>query len=207
MIDFLRGKLVSKELSSAVVDVNGVGYEVEISNQTYNRLPNLQQDVLLFTHFIVREDAHVLCGFADQEERQLFRALIKVSGIGPKLGLSILSGVEANVLVELIHQRDSARLTQLPGIGKKTAERIIIEMRDKLSTLMISSSRMINLTEQSQTIKNSNDHHSQDAISALIALGYKPIEATRAVMQVEKEEGATSEMIIREALKAIAQKF
>lgn len=206
MIDFLRGKLVSKDLSNAVIDVNGIGYDVEISNQTFNRLPNLQQDVMLFTHFIVREDAHVLCGFIDQEERQLFRALIKVSGIGPKLALSILSGVETNLLIELIHQRDSARLTQIPGIGKKTAERIIIEMRDKLSSLMITSTRAIHLTGENSALKNVANQHSQDAISALIALGYKPLEATRAVMQVEKE-GATSEMLIRDALKAIAQKF
>ena len=181
MIGRLRGILVEKQPPNLLIDVNGVGYEVQASMNTFYQLPEINQAITLFTHFIVREDAQLLCGFYTQEERALFRALLKVNGVGPKLALTILSGVSPDEFTRCVNNGDSNSLVKLPGVGKKTAERLIIEMRDHSFTLTIKSSE-------------------QDAVSALIALGYKPQEASRLLQGIDTAKH-TSEDLIRLALK------
>lgn len=198
MISQLRGTLLEKAPPQLILDVNGVGYEINAPMSTFYKLPDIHQEITLLTHFIVREDAHLLYGFFTQEERLLFRTLLKVNGVGPRLGLTILSSIEPDDFVKCIVHNDSASLVRVPGIGKKTAERLIIEMRDKLSTWNESSSIELNIF--SKTEGNSRNQIIQDAVSALISLGYKPQEASRAVSKVD--DGAlSSEEIIRRALR------
>ena len=179
MIGRLKGILISKTPPHLLVDVQGVGYEVEAPMSTFYQLPAVDSEVVLHTHLIVREDAHILCGFATDSERRLFRNLIRITGVGAKLALAILSGMSADEFARCVQDNDVASLTRLPGVGKKTAERLIIEMRDRLADW----------------------HAGREAVSALIALGYRPQEASRMVQSVDSE-GLSSEAIIREALKA-----
>jgi holliday junction DNA helicase RuvA len=183
MIGRLRGILVEKQAPHLLIDVNGVGYEVQASMTTFYQLPEINQPINLFTHFVVREDAQLLFGFFTQDERVLFRALLKVNGVGPKLALTILSGVSPDEFVRCVNNGDSNSLVRLPGVGKKTADRLIIEMRDHSFTITTQSSE-------------------QDAVSALIALGYKPHEASRALHGIETSQ-QSSEELIRLALKRI----
>ena len=201
MISRLKGLLLHKDPPHVLIDVQGVGYEVEAPMSTFYQLPKLGQEVILHTHLIVREDAHVLCGFASERERKLFRSLIKVNGVGPKLALGILSGMSIDDFVHCVQQNDAVALTRIPGVGKKTAERLLIDMRDKLADW------------QSETASQSHPgkHHggnggaAQEALSALLALGYKPQEASRLLQQVATD-GKTSETIIKDALRlAIAR--
>ena len=196
MIGHLRGKLIVKSPPLLLIDVQGVGYEVEAPMSTFYQLSNVGEEVFLYTHLAVRDDAHLLFGFASEDERALFRHLLKVNGIGAKMALTILSGIEADDFATCIREGDSNRLSRLPGIGKKTAERLIIEMRDRLDDFVRSRDKGVNNTRAPSTNQTIDD-----AISALIALGYKPQEASRYVHAVANAD-MDSEEIIRQALKA-----
>ena len=199
MIGQLRGTLIRKTPPVILLDVNGVGYELEVSMTTLFELPELGAAVTLHTHLLVREDAHLLYGFATLEERSLFRSLIKVSGIGAKLALLILSGMSVGHFARCVHEGDAPALSRLPGIGKKTAERIIIEMRDRLKQLD-SDTGTFNPVSGDTGALIAPVSALDDAISALIALGYKPQDATTMAKRVNTE-GLASEEIIRQALK------
>lgn len=195
MIGQLRGILLEKQPPQLLLGVNGVGYEVDAPMSTFYHLPEVGQEVILHTHLVVREDAQQLYGFYGLEERTLFRTLLKVNGVGPRLALTILSGIDPNEFVHCIMNQDTASLTRLPGVGKKTAERLIIEMRDKLSTWQSSLPADIPITQGKQ-----KNQVTQDAVSALIALGYKPQEASRAVSKID-DGTLSSEEIIRLVLR------
>lgn len=203
MIGRLRGVLVEKQPPSLILDVKGVGYELEAPMSTFYRLPELGQEVTLITHFVVREDAQLLYGFSDKSERQLFRSLIRVNGVGPKLALAILSGMEAEMFARCVHEQDATMLTRIPGVGKKTAERLIVEMKDRLNEWQPALAAL----EQAATSKapGTNARHDpvQDAVSALIALGYRPQDASKAIAGVEAE-GLNTDQLIRLALRAMA---
>ncbi len=199
MIGFLRGIILKKQPPLLILDVQGVGYEVEAPMTTFYALPDVKNEVEIFTHLVVRDDAHLLFGFATENERHLFRALIKVNGVGAKMALTILSGIEADEFALCIQNNDADRLTKLPGVGKKTAERLIIEMRDKLDGLPTTSSTR---SSNSPSIKNDPVN---EAVSALIGLGYKPPEASRFVLAVANDD-MSSEELIREALKNSVKK-
>lgn len=203
MIGHLRGLLSLKKPPYLVVDVNGVGYELQASMTTIYALPAIGQEVFLYTHLVVREDAQLLYAFADEAERILFRQVIKVSGVGPKLALAILSGMNVESFVECIENRDSSRLVKLPGVGSKTAERLIIEMKDKLDkqfTNLQSFSTVVLSNNQAQA----NKYAQQDAVSALVALGYKPQDAHATIRKIYVED-ADSETLIRLALQSMVK--
>lgn len=202
MIGCLRGRLIQKQAPWLLIDVQGVGYEVEAPMTTIYRLPELNEEVLLYTHLVVRDDAHLLFAFAEEEERLLFRTLLKVNGVGAKMALAILSGMEADEFAQCIRDGDDTRLTRLPGVGKKTAERLIIEMRDRLKDWK--STAASSPAASSMSAREKSDPH-EEALSALIALGYKPQEASKFVLAVDVE-GLSSEEIIRSALKASIRK-
>jgi Holliday junction DNA helicase RuvA len=192
VIGRLYGKLLTKQPPQLLIDVSGVAYEVEAPMSTFYRLPELNDTVTLHTHLVVREDCHLLYGFYELRERSLFRTLIKVNGVGPKLALTILSSIEPDDFVSCIHSEDAQSLTRLPGIGKKTAERLVIEMRDRLSDWNPVTLPCVEGASQ----------FAQDAVSALVALGYKPNDASRAVKQVAKP-GMSSQDIIRLSLQGM----
>lgn len=201
MIGQLIGVMVEKLPSQVLLDVNGVGYEVDIPLSVYADLPELGSKVTLHTHFVVREDAQQLYGFTKISDRRLFRDLLKVNGIGAKSALAILSGMDANSFVRCILDNDIRLLTQIPGVGKKTAERLVIEMRDRLGKweetgLMPELKPALILPPMKQA--------EADAVSALMALGYKLHDASKMVEQVTKE-GASSAELIRLALRALAR--
>lgn len=198
MIGQLHGKILDKQPPQLLLDVNGVGYEIDAPMSTFYRLPEIGQVVTLLTHFVVREDAHHLYGFYSREEKSLFRTLLKVNGVGPRLALTILSSVEPDEFVRCIIHNDTASLTRMPGVGKKTAERLIIEMRDKLSGWQANASSEASLLKT--PTNNGRNQVIQDAISALVSLGYKPPEASRAIAKID--DGAiSSEELIRRALR------
>jgi len=199
MIGFLRGIILKKQPPLLILDVQGVGYEVEAPMTTFYTLPDVDEEIEIFTHLVVRDDAHLLFGFATENERHLFRTLIKVNGVGAKMALTILSGIEADEFALCIQNNDTARLTKLPGVGKKTAERLIIEMRDRLDGLPAISNTRTN------DVPNINNDPVNEAVSALIGLGYKPPEASRFVLAVAND-GMSSEDLIREALKNSVKK-
>jgi holliday junction DNA helicase RuvA len=196
MINHLHGLLVEKQPPLLVIDVQGVGYEVLAPLSTFERLPELNQTVKLLTHLSMRDDTQVLYGFSNDAERLLFRTLIRVNGVGPKLALSILSTMDLTSFVQCVHDHNIQRLTRIPGVGKKTAERLVIEMRDRLANWSTNQS-LTTTSPRTLGIISPVD----DAISALIALGYKPQEASRWVHAVA-EEGLTSEALIRRALQS-----
>jgi len=189
MISFLRGKLVVKTPPLLVLDVNGVGYEIEAPMTTFYELPVLGVEITLHTHLVIREDAHSLFGFATEADRTMFRTLIKVNGVGPKLALTILSGQSAEQFHQCIHDNDIQALMRLPGVGKKTAERLVIEMRDRLPNL-----------GETATLTPIVGNAKQEAVSALCSLGYKPLDATKMVQGIHSE-GKSCEDIIRLALQ------
>lgn len=199
MIGQLRGIILEKQPPQLLLDVNGVGYEIDAPMSTFYRLPEVGKELTLLTHFIVREDAHHLYGFATSEERTLFRTLLKVNGVGPRLALTILSSIEPDEFVRCVVNNDTESLVRLPGIGKKTAERLIIEMRDKLAAWQKTSPAELSLFPN-KTEGGSRNQLVQDAISALVALGYKPQEASRAVSKVDDGQ-LNSEEMIRRALR------
>ena len=193
MIARLYGKLILKQPPALLIDVAGVGYEVEAPMSTFYELPEPGEMVTVLTHLTIRDDAHILFGFASEGERTLFRHLIKVNGVGPKLALTILSGITSADFALCVQNRDATALTRLPGIGKKTAERLVIEMQDKLDNVVGAIS--------SSGASVSGAHPVGDAISALMALGYKRSDADRMVRKISRD-GMPSEDLIREALKA-----
>ncbi len=199
MIGRLRGQVVWKQAPQLLIDVNGVGYEVEATMSTFYTLPLENNEITLYTHLVVREDAQLLYGFASEAERAMFRGLIRINGVGAKLALTILSGMSINDFACCIREGDSVTLTRLPGVGKKTAERLIIEMRDRLDKLMIGGVGVA-AVEPIGAAPQRKDALG-DAVSALVALGYKAAEASRMV-RVVKAEGLGSEAIIRAALQA-----
>ncbi len=199
MIGLLRGKLVYKAPPGLMVDVQGVGYELEAPMSTFYQLPNIGADVLLYTHLVIREDAHALFGFAEEAERGLFRQLIKVNGVGPKLALTILSGQSVSEFHQSIAHGDTQSLVRLPGVGKKTAERLVIELQDKLS---ITASTITPLIVGATQAGHANAQ--QEAVSALCALGYKPADAVKMVQALDSQDKSCEELI-RLALQGAAK--
>lgn len=199
MIGWLHGQIVDKhQPGKLVLNVNGVGYDVETSLNTFFQIESNDQPIGLHIHTVVREDALLLYGFLDKEERSLFRALIKVNGVGPKMAMAILSSISPKEFIQCIHQENSALLTKLPGIGKKTAERLVVEMRDSMKQFGESTSDVI--------YKQGINLRSQDeAISALEALGYKPQEALKAVNKIDNGD-KSCEQLIREALQILSSR-
>jgi Holliday junction DNA helicase RuvA len=200
MITFLDGKLISALPTQAVVDVSGVGYEVFIPLSSYDKLPSVGQSIRILTHLAVREDAHVLYGFMTAAERDLFRLLVNnVSGIGPKLALAVLSGMTVNHFKAAVVNSDVTSLSKISGLGKKTAERIILELKDKLGVAAAweaASAMHAPTPEQEQA---------NEAVLALIALGYKQVEAHKAVRDLqEKGEAKSAEELVKLALKRMA---
>ncbi|MFQ6022470.1 MAG: Holliday junction branch migration protein RuvA [Acidiferrobacterales bacterium] len=195
MIGRLRGKLLHKEPPWLLIDVGGVGYELEAPMTTFYDLPALGATITLYTHMVVRDDAQLLYGFSREPQRRLFRSLIKVSGIGPRVALAILSGLSEHEFVQCISTEDITRLSQAPGVGRKTAQRLVVEMRDQ--AFMASGVRPVVGAEAVP------QDPIAEAVSALVALGYRPSEASRAVQGVSPT-GLTTEDIIRHALKRAA---
>lgn len=206
MIGSIRGILLEKQAPEILIEVGGLGYEIQVPMTSFYQLPEIGQEAYLYVHFVVREDAQLLFGFANKQERAVFRELIKASGVGPKLALTILSGMNAQQFMQAVSADDVSALTKLPGVGKKTAERLVIEMRDRLTKLAVApdytdaASRVANLPTEN-TFLQSNDVK-EEALSALIALGYKPAQGSKVINTVFKAQ-MTSEMLIREALRAM----
>ena len=196
MIGFLRGTLAGKQPPQLLVEGGGVGYEVEAPMSTFYQLPETGQPVHLLTHLLVREDAHVLFGFATEAERQLFRNLIKVSGVGARIALAILSGISVESFVRCVQAEDAVALTRIPGVGRKTADRLIVEMRDRLKQ---GGSAMAQVLPA-----GGPGAPADEAFDALVALGYRPPEAQRLLKLVE-DKAATTEELIRAALQAAAR--
>jgi holliday junction DNA helicase RuvA len=196
MIGFLKGTLVARHPPQLVVEVGGVGYEVEAPMSTFYELPDTGQPVHLLTHLLVREDAHVLFGFASEAERQLFRSLIKVSGVGARIALAILSGISVESFARCVQSEDVAALTRIPGIGRKTAERLIVEMRDRLEQ---AGSALAQSMPTAESISPADE-----AFGALVALGYRGTEAQRLLQLVEGKAHSTEDLI-RAALQAAAR--
>ncbi len=190
MIGFIRGKLVVKTPPHLTVDVGGVGYDIEAPMSTFYTLPGVGSEVRLLTHLVVREDAHILYGFGTQDERSLFRNLLKVSQIGPKIALSILSGVSVEGFATLVKLQDSAALTKIPGVGRKTAERVLMEMKDRLNALEHSGAGAGAMPVTSSSTEG-------EAWTALVALGYKPAEVTQMLKPLAGSGGSTEELIRR----------
>ncbi len=193
MIGSLRGRLLAKHPPALTVDVNGVGYELEAPMSTFYDLPAAGAEIHLFTHLVVREDAHVLYGFATEAERRLFRGLLRVSGVGPKIALGLLSGISVEGFLRCVQAQDVDSLVRIPGIGRKTAERLLIEMRDRVVNLA-------RIGEHAQDPGGPADAHAE-AYSALVALGYKPVEVTRLLKAAGAGDGSVEDLI-RRALQA-----
>lgn len=198
MIGYLRGKLAAKHPPALVVDVGGVGYECEAPMSTFYALPQTGADVLLHTHLVVREDAQLLYAFATEQERRLFRSLLKVSGVGPKIALGILSGINVDGFLLCIEAQDADPLVRIPGVGRKTAERLLIEMRDRVKELGASGGG----AALAATGVGAGSAQ-QEAYSALVTLGYKPAEVVKLLKSVAAD-GATTEDLIRRALQSVA---
>ena len=198
MIGRLQGKVVEKQAPDLLVDVQGVGYEVLVSLNTFFDIPEVGAVVTLHTHFVVREDIQQLYGFTKVSERSLFRNLIKVNGVGPKMALAILSGMSANDFALSVHNNDTAALVKLPGVGKKTAERLLIEMRDKIGDIDTSGGD----TGSGNSLSAQSDL-AQEAESALVALGYKPADAAKIINRVADESVTDAGQLIRLALKSM----
>lgn len=202
MIGQLRGILIEKQPPHLMIEVNGVGYCLQAPLSTFFNLPQIGQPLVLRTHFIVREDAQLLFGFATNEECRLFQEIIKISGVGPKVALAILSGLSPADFVEVILSQNVMPLQRLPGIGTKTAQRILVEMQDRLPKLNLPSTKTHGGAPSLQI--KANDDPLEEAVAALIALGYKSFEATKAVAKV-KNTAQSCEHIIKEALQGLAK--
>lgn len=187
------GILEEKDISSILVNACGVGYEIYIGQSSFHRLPNVGQEIIIYTHLSVKEDSHTLFGFAERSDRELFRELIKVNGIGPKLAMTILSNLTSADFIKCVLGSDAQRLSSVPGIGKKTASKIILDMKDKLSKIKTIDIKNIASARQNSLVI--------DAIDALIALGYRHDVASNIVQKI-KTENLTSEQIVKEALKS-----
>lgn len=199
MIGALTGTVKLLSAPFVVLDVQGVGYEVETPMSTYCQLRVGQPNVTLWTHMVVREDAQLLYGFLDLDDKALFRVLLKVNGVGPKLGVGILSGMSAAMLIQSIEMQDISTLTRIPGVGKKTAERLVIELRDRLQTLIGSGTSSSSALNQ---ITLAAASPVAEAEAALVSLGYKPLEAQKAIAAVKAQHTETADLI-RAALKSM----
>jgi Holliday junction DNA helicase RuvA len=195
MIGSVRGSILSKTPPQLAVEVGGIGYELEAPMSTFFLLPSVGQEVRLLTHLVVREDAHILYAFATEAERRLFRSLIKVSGVGPKIALALLSGVNVEAFAQCVQNQDIAALTRIPGIGRKTAERLVVEMRDRLGPTVDAT--------LAATVAAVAPTPEAEAFGALVALGYKPAEATRLLKAVGPGTHSTEELIKRALQGAI----
>ncbi|RKZ35332.1 MAG: Holliday junction branch migration protein RuvA [Gammaproteobacteria bacterium] len=195
MIGWLRGELREKESPYVLIDVNGVGYEVEAPTMTFSVLPDVGKTITLYTHLQVREDAHNLYGFSSETERNVFRLLLKVSGVGAKLALAILSGMDAASFARCVYEGDTVSLARLPGIGKKTAERLVMEMSDRLERSMT----IPRVTAAAEATVHMDPV--REAVNALISLGFRPQEASARVQTIETT-GLASDEIVRRALRA-----
>lgn len=204
MIGRLRGLLIEKTAPEILIECNGIGYEVTMPMTSIYALPELEQEAIIYTHFVVREDAQLLYGFANKVERKLFRLLIKVNGVGPKLALAILSGMSANQFVQCVAHDDVNTIVKIPGVGKKTAERLLIEMRDRLKdwgadpqTPTTDAMPIMNMVENTFVTDDRSD-----ALQALVSLGYTQGQAEKAVKSVY-QQGMSSEDVIKHALKSM----
>lgn len=201
MIGRLRGIILEKQPPLVLLEAGGVGYEIHMPMTCFYELSETGKEAVIFTHFVVREDAQLLFGFNNKQERTLFRELIKVNGVGSKLALAILSGMSAQQFVNAVEREEPAALVKLPGVGKKTAERLVVEMKDRFKglygDLFTSSVDMVQVSPASPT----NDDVEAEAVAALISLGYKPQEANRMIGKIARSD-ADSETLIREALRA-----
>ena len=193
MIGSLIGLIKEKTPSSILLEVNGIGYEISVPLSTSFQLPNVGESAYLLTHLVVREDQHSLYGFATDEERKLFRALIKISGVGAKLAITILSGTNVNGFIQSVVNEDIDALVHLPGIGKKTAERLVVEMKDKVSEIS---------SDENNLSQNNENSAVAEAMNALVNLGYKTKDAKNILDKIESE-GLTVEELIRQALKSL----
>lgn len=197
MIGRLHGKIIEKQPPEMLLDVQGVGYELLLPMTSFYNLPQIGENTTIFTHLVVREDAHLLFGFAQKQDRTLFRELIKTNGVGPKLALAILSAMSVSQFASAVENEELAKLTKIPGIGRKTAERLLVELKGKFKGL---SQTDLFVEQPHETIMTSSAEPSDEARDALIALGYKPADAEKMIKKVNLV-GATSEQLIREALK------
>ena len=192
MIGRLSGRLIEKQPPQVIVDVQGLGYEVDVPMSTFYNLPGLGEAITLFTHLVVREDAHLLYGFGTDDERRAFRQLLKISGVGPKLALSVLSGLSVADLAQAVAMQETGRLVKIPGVGKKTAERLVLELRDRL--------------DHAPSVASSSDSGKTsvaDVLNALLALGYNEREAQWALKQIPTDLGVSES--IRQALKQLSK--
>ena len=196
MIVKLAGKLLDKQAPCALIDVNGVGYEINVSLMTFVDLPSLGSDVEMHTHLVVREDSHTLYGFLTVHERSLFKALIKVNGVGPKMALGMLSGMTVDEFARAILNRDVSSLVKLPGVGKKTAERLVIEMKDSIDGVGLSGASENTITKSDIRL---------EAESGLLSLGYKTQDITKILNNLDYKNASSSEDIIKMALQSIAK--
>lgn len=202
MIGRLRGLIIEKQPPQVLLEVGGVSYEVFMPMTCFYELSEIGKEAIVFTHLVVREDAHLLYGFNNKQERTLFKELIKTNGVGPKLALAILSGMSASQFVNAVEREDPGALIKLPGIGKKTAERLIVEMKDRFKGLhgdLFTPASDMELSSPAGPLTNDAE---QDAVSALVSLGYKPQEASRMVSKISRG-GESSEVLIREALRSV----
>ena len=195
MIGHLKGKITSKNPPEILIEVEGVGYEVLCPMSTFYALDDLTEDILLFTHLSIKEDAHTLFGFISKDEKNVFRELIRVNGVGPKVALAILSNLSVQSLVECISTEDADLLAKTPGIGKKTALKLIVELQDRLGKLELTGT-----IEKTRDLNQSSNPNSKQAIEALQSLGFKVKEANRMVSKIE-DQGLSTEQIIRIALQ------
>lgn len=206
MIGMLRGTIVEKLPPDIILDVGGVGYEIQLPMTSFYQLPEVDHDVTLYTHFVVREDAQLLFGFSERQERTLFRVLIRANGVGPKLACTILSGMSANQFIHAVMNEDISALVKMPGVGKKTAERLVVELKDKLKELEVTTGSVSAVQDQMPVadtpVLAPNVSAKEEAIGALIALGYKRVQAEKAIKSVFDED-AKSEQLIRDALKSM----
>lgn len=209
MIGRITGVLIEKLPPDVVIDVGGLGYEVQLPMTSFYQLPDVGQKTTVFTHFVVREDAQLLYGFIDKVERAVFKELIKANGVGPKLACTILSGMSAQQFVQCVAHEDVTNLVKLPGVGKKTAERLVVELKDRLQKLVLSdanfdaNSSSAAASAQMPEFSMATNSPKDEAIDALIALGYKPAQAEKTVKSVYTD-GMTSEQVIRDSLKSMA---
>ncbi|MGQ0285940.1 Holliday junction branch migration protein RuvA [Pasteurellaceae bacterium 22721_9_1] len=201
MIGYLSGQLMEKQPPEILLDVQGVGYELLLPMTSFYNLPEVGQPVSLFTHLVVREDAHLLFGFSQKTDRTLFRELIKTNGVGPKLALAILSAMSVNEFAYAIEREELSKLVKIPGVGKKTAERLLVELKGKFKGTGQTDFFVESPHIPTQSAVQNSEDPSQEAISALMALGYKATEAEKMVKKIAKPE-LSSEQLIREALKA-----
>lgn len=203
MIGRLQGKLVEKQPSWVILDIQGVGYEITLPLSVFVGLPALEEQLTLWIHQVIREDANLLYGFARLEDRQLFRELIKVTGIGPKVGMAIMSAMESSALLHAIQNEDRQALTRIPGIGKKTAERLLLDLRDRLKSWQPQQMARLEL-EAGVEAELPATNPRAEAESALVSLGYKLPEASRAIAAVATQ-GMDTQDLIRAALKGLGK--